>query len=122
MQNKIVIIDDDTTLLKTLVDFFTEKHYEVYGADSGHQGLEYIYDKKPVIILLDIMMPEMNGLDVIKDISNTDKSLLKNIIIMTNAAEMDYLSEALELGVSNYLIKSDMSLETLLDKVHAFAV
>ena len=63
------------------------------------------------------MMPEMDGIDVLKDLEKTDKSFLERVTIMTNTPDMEYLSQALEHGVSNYLIKSDMSLEKIFEKV-----
>ena len=110
---RIIIVDDDAILRKNLNEYFTEKGYEVETADSGKSGLQSILSRETDVILLDIMMPDLNGIEVLKEVSAKKKDTLKKIIITTNASDMEFLSEALELGVSSYFLKSNMSLENI---------
>lgn len=110
---RIIIVDDDAILRKNLNEYFTEKGYEVETADSGRSGLQSILTNESDVILLDIMMPDLNGIEVLKEVSAKKKDTLKKIIITTNASDIEFLSEALELGVSSYFLKSNMSLENI---------
>jgi len=75
MKNKILIIDDDFSIREFYKTFFMENGFDVITAEDGIVGLEYFKDKKPDIILLDISMPEKNGLDVLREIREIDEEI-----------------------------------------------
>lgn len=99
---RILIIDDERSLLETLEMFLTEKGYEVQCAVSAKDGLiqSNIFD--PHVIILDIRLPDMNGLDVLKELIQNKK---KNIIIITAFHDMDITIKAVKLGAFDYIPK-----------------
>jgi DNA-binding response OmpR family regulator len=109
----IAIIDDDEILSQNMFDYFSSKGFECLMANDGNAGLLLIHDNLPDVILLDIMMPVKNGIDVLKAISQSNPSYLNQFILLTNSEDMTYVSEALMLGLKDYLLKSDMSLEAI---------
>lgn len=103
---KVVIIDDEPIVRKGIVNIinWSEIGCEVVGeAADGEQGMALIDEKLPDIILTDIHMPEMDGLEMIK--KTIDKIPWSKIIVLTGYREFDYIQEALKLGASDYLLK-----------------
>ncbi len=120
-QKTLLIIDDDATLRLNIAVFFKGKNYRVLEADNGKAGIELIKTEKPDAILLDIMMSEMNGIDVIKELKHGNPEVLPHITLMTNSADMDFLSEAVDLGVLKYILKGDISLQDIFNTIDAYA-
>jgi len=75
MKNKILIIDDDFSIREFYKTFFMENGFDVITAEDGIVGLEYFKEQRPDIILLDISMPEKNGLDVLREIREIDEEI-----------------------------------------------
>jgi DNA-binding response OmpR family regulator len=75
MKNKVLIIDDDFSIREFYKTFFVENGFDVITAEDGIVGLEYFKEQKPDIILLDISMPEKNGLDVLREIREIDEDI-----------------------------------------------
>ncbi len=117
----LLIIDDDTILRQALAAFFKDKGYKVSEADNGKIGIAAASSEKPMAILLDIMMPEMGGIQAIKALKESNPDLLPRITLMTNSSDMNFLSDAVELGVLKYILKGDMSLEDIFKTVDAYA-
>ncbi len=115
----LLIIDDDSTLRLNLGAFFKDKGYEIYDAENGKIGLDVTISKKPKAILLDILMPEMDGLEYMKIVSEKHPEFLDNITLMTSSSSMKYLGDAINYGVFRYIIKGDMSLEQIFKLVDA---
>jgi sigma-B regulation protein RsbU (phosphoserine phosphatase) len=111
MEKTLLVIDDDSTLRTALGGFFKDKGYTILEAENGKDGLELLKTHKPSAVLLDIMMPEMDGVAVIKEASKVAPEMLGRITLMTNSSSMKYLSDAIDLGVLRYVLKSDMSLD-----------
>lgn len=117
MQNKkIIILEDDKItndfLRKALSEFFTVESYY-----DGKSGLDAVYTKKPDLILLDLMMPEMNGFDVLKNIKEKYPELLEKIIIMSNSSENNFVATALEYNVTSFVVKGDYDLVDIVEIV-----
>lgn len=117
MKKTILIVDDDAMMRVNLFSFFKDKGYEVFDADNGKTGLEIIKKENPEAILLDIVMPEMTGLEVLKEIEAMNPAILSRVTMMTNASDMNFMTEAIEKGVPRYILKSDMSLEQIFTSV-----
>ena len=105
---KIAIVEDDALLAQMYSQKFKKDGYEVIRADDGKKGLELIKQEKPSLVLLDIMMPEMNGLEVLKALKEDSDNKINSIpvILLTNLARGDKdVNRGLELGAVTYLIK-----------------
>lgn len=87
-KKKILLIDDDASLLLTLSDFLKFEGYEVMTADSGEQGLRKLARTKPDLIILDISMPGMGGIGFLKEISNPEGKPIYPVLVLTARANM----------------------------------
>lgn len=116
--SKILIVEDDETLSKMYQKKIVHEGFEVVAAYSGNEGLEKAIIEKPDLILLDIMMPGMDGFAVVKQLKT--KSEMKNIpiIILTNLGTSEiFIDEAKMLGVNTYLVKYKTSANEVIEKI-----
>ena len=116
-QQKILIAEDDKFISEVYLTKLDSEGFQVVLAEDGKEAAEKIKKEKPSLVLLDILMPGMSGLDVLKKIKQDEE--LKNIpvIVLTNASEKEYASEALDLGADDYLIKSSFTPDEVVAKI-----
>lgn len=100
---KILYIDDEDLIRENAVEYLNFYCDNVYQADNGINGFETYEKFQPDIIISDIKMPKLNGIDMVKKIRQKDKKT--KIILATAFLETSYLLEAIELGLVKYLIK-----------------
>lgn len=117
---KVLIVEDDQFLSKMYGKKFQLAGYEVEIAMDGQEGLSKMRLTKPNIVLMDIMMPKLNGLDAIAQ-AKADP-LIKDIpiLVLTNLSNTDDASVAVKNGAVGYLIKSDFTPTQVVDKVKEF--
>lgn len=99
----ILYAEDDVDVRKNYVLFLENYFDSVYEASNGNEALKIYKDKKPNVILADITMPELNGLELVKKIRKTD--ITTPIIILSAHSQKEYLFEAIKLNLIDYLIK-----------------
>jgi two-component system, OmpR family, response regulator RpaB len=104
---KILIIEDDALLSRMYQTLFISSKYEVELATDGEEGLVKARDTKPTLILLDIMMPKLNGLEVLKRLKADPEVRGIPVVVLTNLAGNADIQTALELGAVRYIIKSE---------------
>jgi two-component system, OmpR family, alkaline phosphatase synthesis response regulator PhoP len=114
---KILIVEDDESLLKPLVSKFTKEGFNVGKARNGEEGLEQIQKFKPEIVLLDIIMPKMDGLTMLRKMRQMKIGQDIPVIVLTNLSSDDNVAEAIENGAYDYLVKSGWKLEDVANKV-----
>lgn len=110
----ILIVEDDQQTRELYEEILKDAGYTVATATDGEQGLQMIKDTKYDLILLDIMLPKLDGLKVLEQAQKLIKPKRQPIIVMTNMASISILQEAQTLGALNTLIKSDQSPDTFL--------
>lgn len=113
----ILFIEDEFTLQKTLGEVLTKEGYQVISALDGEIGLRMAKEKKPNLILLDLILPKMNGFEVLKKIKEDVEIKDIPIIVLTNLESMEDIQKALELGAATYLVKANYGLEELIEKI-----
>jgi two-component system, NtrC family, response regulator AtoC len=111
---RILVVDDEEDICKTLRDVFKGEGYEVEITVSGKEAIEKVKVRVPDLILLDVRMPEMNGVEVLKAIRNIDKNV--PVAMITAYEDVDLAEEALRLGAYDY-VKKPFDLEYLLASV-----
>ena len=102
---KILIIEDNLSLNEELSDWFTFEGFEVWSAGNGIQGIEMAYQLLPDIILCDIMMPDMNGTEVIGNLRKNITTRLIPFIFMTALSGRNNIRTGMELGADDYITK-----------------
>lgn len=100
---KLLFVEDDELLRKSYSVFLEDLFDEIIEAQDGKDGLEKYYKYRPDIIMLDISMPHINGMDVIKEIRKNDNDV--TIIILSAHSDKSYLFDAIELNIFKYLVK-----------------
>lgn len=116
---KILIVEDEQDMLDALTDKFTREGFETLQAKDGIEGLEVALKDHPDLILLDIVMPKMDGMTMMKKLREDEWGKNVPIIILTNLSATDEkLIEGMVKGEpSYYLVKSDWKIKDVVEKV-----
>lgn len=120
MTKKILIIDDDRIFLKILHDTLVvggNGEYEVFSAFDGQEGFDIAKKEKPDLIMLDLMMPVLSGIEFLKKLRAEEWGVSIPVIVETQLSDLEKMSEGMELGVRGYIVKSDYSIEAILKQV-----
>ncbi|MGE5679735.1 MAG: response regulator transcription factor, partial [Bacillota bacterium] len=102
---KIVVIEDDISLRDNIEQLLEEFGYRVLSAEDGKKGIKIIKEILPDLIISDIMMPGIDGYEVLRQLGSDPKTLTIPFIFLTARAEMKDLREGMLLGADDYLIK-----------------
>ncbi len=108
--SKILIVDDEVEICEFLKEFFIDRGYEVVTVSRGEDVVSLVEQEKPHILLLDIKMPGVDGLQVLKEVKARFAAL--KVIMVTAIENVDKIDEAFRLGADNYITKP-LSLEYL---------
>ena len=100
----ILIVDDEKDFLETMGSFLKLKGYFVLTADDGHKAIDMIKQNKPDLVLLDVVMPEFDGVDTLKEIRKTAPDL--DVIMITAHTSNERIKDAEEFGASAFFRKS----------------
>ncbi len=115
---KIVCAEDDKLISDSLIDSFKAAGFDAIPAYDGEESLAKIKETKPDIILLDIMMPKMDGFGVAWELK-ADPELAKiPVVMLTNLSDPDTVSKIMEAGVKDYLLKSEQTMDQIIAKVN----
>lgn len=117
MSKKIVFIEDEPALQKSLGSFLRQEGYHVSSALDGETGLKLVKTQKPDLVLLDIILPKMDGFEVLKELKEDEETKDIPILILTNLERMKDVEQALVTGATSYLIKTDYDLKELAQKI-----
>jgi len=99
----ILIIEDDSLVRKTLASQLSSKGFEVVAVETGQRGLEAFFEIGPDVVLLDVRLPDEDGLEVLRKIKERDRQAI--IVVMTAFDDMKTTVEAIKLGAFEYLVK-----------------
>jgi len=120
MNNRIVIIDDETTLLEFLQTQLSSRGFEVHTATDGQAGLELIQQVRPGLVVTDLLLPKMNGFDLCRRIKqDPDLSSIAVIMMTSIYKSVKYQYEGMRYGANDFIHKP-FELEAFLDKVGRF--
>lgn len=114
---KIAIVEDDVAIAQMYRIKFESEGFEVDTAENGKLGLEMVDKMRPDIILLDLMMPEMTGDQMLQELRKTDWGKSVKVIILTNMGEQEAPPILKELGVKKFIVKAEMTPKQVADLV-----
>ncbi len=112
-QKKVLIVDDEPTLGDILAAKLNEAGFEAILARDGNQGLEMALAQKPDLILLDIVMPKMDGITMLRELRQNEWGKTAAVIMLSNLNTAEAVERSLAEGVYDYLVKVDYSLDDL---------
>jgi len=114
---KILIIEDDRFIAKMYQTKLGLEGYEVEVAENGSTGIEKIKSFSPDLVLLDIIMPEVDGFGVLENIRDDENINSTSVIVMSNLSQEDHLKRAKALGAKDYIVKSQLTPMDVVKKI-----
>ncbi len=116
-KNKILIVEDEIDLRDALVTAFTYEGFLTLVAGDGEEGLSVAEAEAPNLILLDISMPKMNGLTMLKKLRETAWGKDTKVIVMTVLDDLSKVAEVMDAGGDEYVVKTQVTLTEIVQKV-----
>ncbi len=117
MQKKILIIEDDDFFRGLIAKKLLFEEFDVYMASNGEEGVAKVKEHKPSLVLLDMLLPSMDGFEVLAKIKEDASIAQTPVIIASNLVEKEDVDRALKMGATDYLIKSQYTPEMIIEKV-----
>ncbi|MDD4290190.1 MAG: response regulator [Patescibacteria group bacterium] len=114
---KVLIVEDEEMLVNMYISKFEKEGFEPMKASNGKAGLELAQKENPDIILLDVIMPEMDGFMVLRELKSGTKTKNIPIIMLTNLGQDEDIKKGNELGAKDYLVKANLTPAQVVDKV-----
>lgn len=115
---KILIIDDDLFISDIYSTTFKKAGFEVSTANNGVDGLAKVQSEKPDLVLLDIIMPGENGLEILQKMRADDSGQALKILMLTNMRDEETVKKGLDLGANGYLIKATLTPGQVVNEVN----
>ena len=116
-KTKVMVVEDEEILLTALSEELKQEGFEVVGAKDGVEGVEKAASEKPDLILLDLVMPRLDGIGALKQMKDNPETKEIPVVILTNLSDYDKVSDALSLGAMDYLVKANYRLEELVNNI-----
>lgn len=116
-RHKILIVEDEDSLSEVLKERLENEGFDVTIAHDGAEGLIVALDQQPDAILLDIIMPKLDGLSMLKQLRTYDAGKIIPVIVMTNLSDSKEVHEALASGARDFLVKSDWAIADLVASI-----
>ena len=113
----VMVVDDTTVIRDTVAKLLRREGFETVCASNGKEALEAMKSHRPDLVLLDLMMPEMDGIACLDALAHDPQLQNLPVIMMTAVADEGYETKARELGVKDYLVKARFSVGEMLDQV-----
>lgn len=117
MKKKILFIEDESVLQKTFGEILKQEGYEMISALDGEIGLRLAKEKKPDLVLLDLILPKINGFSVLEKIKEDKETKDIPVVVLTNLEGLEDVDKALKMGATTYLVKANYSLEEVVAKI-----
>ena len=116
-QKRILLVEDEPAIARAMADKLTTEGFTVLRASDGEEGLALATKEHPDVILLDVVMPKMDGMTMLTNLRKDAWGKEAKVIFLTNLSEMEAVQKATELGVFDYIVKSDWKLSDVVKKV-----
>ena len=114
---KVLVVDDEPHILKSLAQYLEMEDFNVATASSGTEALEKVDSVKPDLVVLDVMMPGMDGFEVLETMRKSDANAETPVIMLTAKDRSSDVMKGYELGATSYLVKP-FNLDELVDTIH----
>ena len=113
----ILFIEDESAIQKTLAGALEKEGLEIVSALDGEIGLRMAKEKQPDLVLLDLILPKMNGFEVLGKLKEMEETKLIPVIVLTNLEQIEDIQKAIALGATTYLVKSNYNLDEVVAMV-----
>jgi phosphoserine phosphatase RsbU/P len=113
----VAIIEDDNTLRTVLAGEMADRGYKIVSAKNGEEGLKVIRESKPEVVILDIVMPQKGGIDVLRELKEDAETKDIPVLMLTVSVAAEKAKETVALGAVDYVIKSEHSVADIANKI-----
>ena len=113
----IVIVEDDAALNKALSQMLEEEGFAVASAVDGETGLRLIEEKRPDLVVLDIILPRKSGFEVLEEVRKKPELSMIPVVVLTNLEGKKDIERMMEFGVQGFLVKAEYTLEEITAKI-----
>lgn len=120
MDKKILLIEDDDFIREMYTTELTKNNFQIFACNNGEKGLALLKDNQFDLVLLDIMLPGVNGLEVLKQIRQNPKTEALKVVLLTNLGQEAVIKQGFECGAIGYLIKSAYNPDQIINEVKKF--
>ncbi len=117
MAQKILIVEDDKFLRELITRKLTSEKYEVVEAIDGEEGLKKIQEEKPDLVLLDLILPGIDGFEVLSKVKEDPALSSIPVIILSNLGQREEVEKGLKLGAVDYLVKAHFTPNEIVEKM-----
>lgn len=117
---KILLVEDDQTLVEMYSLKFKEEGFNIVSATDGLMGLELAKKEKPVVILLDVMMPKMDGFAVLTELKKDEATKNIPVLMLSNLGQKADIEKGQTLGANDYVVKASMTPTQVVDKIKSY--
>lgn len=118
INKSILLVDDDLTLREMYTERLKAEGFQVTSARDGEEAIKIATEVKPNVILLDIMMPKINGLDVLKRLKDQSETKDIPVIVLTALIQDQERMESITRGADDYIVKSETMPGEVIEKIH----
>ncbi len=116
-KKKILLVEDDVFMVELLAKDLETAGFEVVVAKNGNEGVKKFEESAPDIVLLDLLLPDQNGFETLRQIRRHPGGPATKVMILSNIAEGPDMEEAKRLGVVEYLIKANFTMQEIVKKI-----
>jgi DNA-binding response OmpR family regulator len=117
VKKKILLVEDDNAMADVYIKRFTNEGFLIDRVDDGEKALARAIEFHPDLIILDIMMPEINGFDVLDILKNTPSTAQFKVVMLTALGQDSDKEKAKKLGADEYLVKSQILINDVVDRI-----
>lgn len=119
IKRKILLVEDDTFILEMYATKLLNFGYDVVTAMDGSEALKVAKEKRPDFILLDLVLPSMDGFEVLKELKSMPDTKSIPVVLLTNLGERRDVAQGLKLGADDYLIKAHFTPSEVIEKIQS---
>jgi len=114
---KILVVEDEKVLNQIYKDKLNSSGFEVFTAFDGDEAIDMFNKNKPNLVLLDVMIPKKNGYEVLEEIRESEEGKDTPVIMVSNLSQDEDIKKAKDLGVNDFLLKSNIKISDMMDKI-----
>ena len=118
MAKLVLVAEDEAPLRKALVSKLEHEKYDVRSSSNGEDALEVALKEHPDMIVLDVLMPRLDGLEFLERLRNDEWGKEAKVILLSNLSDGEKIAAAITHGVTHYFVKSNIKIEDLVDKIN----
>lgn len=115
-KHKVLLVEDDSFLIDILIQKFESDKYNVLHADNGKDAIKIAHEEEPEVILLDIILPGMNGFEIIEKLKSDQMTADIPVVFLSNLGQKEDIEKGKELGAVDFIVKANHSLDEIVQR------